>query len=275
MMGQAGSDSQRALQQLTEALRSPSFRPPILPAVAQEALKVARRAQAGMSEMAALIERDQVLAARFLSVANSSMYRQVMPATSVTVALTRIGIEAARDVLIYASLEPFLFTCERFAKEMDILRRHSLVVSAAAGQLARLKQIPSGDASLAGLVHDIGAVALLKYVADHASQLTALFATQTGVADAVAQLHCMAGQRIGLFWNLPQPIQVVLASHHQVTKESPPLLQLVEAADDLATRAGGGSPMDLRFSAALDLYLGDPKLVKRALGDFGQRVADL
>lgn len=274
-MGPADSEKQRALQHLTDALRSPAFRPPILPAVAQEALRLARKAQAGLSEMATLIERDQVLAARFLSVANSSMYRQVLPATSVTVALTRIGIEAARDVLIYASLEPFLFTCERFAKEMDTLRRHSLVVSAAASHLARLKQMPSGDASLAGLIHDIGAVALLKYIADHQSQLTALLATQTGVAEAVAPLHAMAGARIGLFWNLPQPIQVVLGTHHQVNKTSPPLTQLVEAADDLAIRAGGGSAMDVRPSGALDLYLGDPKLIKRAIEDFGERVTEL
>lgn len=268
-------EQQQAIQRLTEALRSPAFRPPMLPRVAEEAMRLARQANTGMQAMATLIERDQVLAARFLSVANSSIYRRSLPATTVQTALTRIGVDSARDILIYASLEPFLFTCSRFAKEMEALRRHSLAVSAAAGHLARLQRMPASDASLAGLIHDIGAAALLKHISDNATQLAALYATPTGVADAVAQLHALAGDRVCLLWSLPPTVKAVAGSHHSVTNTSAPLVQLAAAADELATRSGAGSPLDFRETRVLEAYLSQPMLVKKTVGDFSERLASL
>jgi putative nucleotidyltransferase with HDIG domain len=265
----------QAFQHLTDALRSHAFRPPMLPLVAKEALNLAQRRDVVLGDMAQLIQRDQVLAARFLSVANSPLYRAMMPATSVKAALTRIGLETARDVLIYAALEPFLFTCSQFKPEMEMLRRHSLATSVAATHLARLLRMPAGDAGLAGLVHDIGAAALLKHVADNMPTYAPFFVVERGLANALEPLHTVAGARICQEWHLPQSVAAVIAEHHRATKHSAPMVRLVAAADELATRAGGGSEYDIRDSAILDAVLGQKDLTQRTVGDFKERIAEL
>jgi HD-like signal output (HDOD) protein len=264
-----------AIQLLSNALSSPGFRPPMLPAVAREALRIARDPDAGLKEMAELISIDQVLAARFLAVANSPLYRRKLPALSVHTALVRIGLENARDVLIFASLEPFLFTSRRFAGDMQELRKHSLAVSYAAGYLARLRRVPPGDASLAGLVHDIGAAALLKYIADNAMMLAGLLVTPDGVKHALRLLHGAAGQRLCQQWNLPLPIQQVTSEHQGPRPGAPILVTLVAAADELATRAGGGVSFDAPEPGVLDAFVRQDATVKSAVTQFADKLAEM
>src|SRR5258708_4226610 len=99
-----------AIESLKKAIDSPAFKPPMLPVVAQEALAVASDKNVELASLGKIIERDQVLAARFLTVANSPTYRRRVSATTVSVALMRLGLTNSRDLLFFTAVEPQMFS---------------------------------------------------------------------------------------------------------------------------------------------------------------------
>lgn len=265
----------RAIQVLTQYMNSPTFHPPMLPDVALKAMQLVRNPNCDVREMAKLIERDQLLAVRFLRAANSGLYRRGLPALSIHAALTRIGLATARDLLIFASLEPFVFASKPFAEEMSRLRRHSLAVSAACMYLAKYTRTPVEDAGLAGLVHDVGAALLLKYIADNLPTFSGLYATGVGIGGVLLATHTAAGARLAEVWNLPLLVRSVMKGHHETADSSPEILRLVAAADELASAAGAGSGFEVTGKTTLREFLRGAARVEDSVKQFSDRVAEI
>ncbi|MBI4510961.1 MAG: HDOD domain-containing protein [Deltaproteobacteria bacterium] len=263
---------QQVAEQIMKGMESPSFQPPIFPAVAQEALQISKDPDLDLQTVATIIEKDSALAARFLSVGNSSLYRRGAPATSVKASLARMGLIAARDLLVFAAVEKSFFTSKQLGPAMKKLRNHTLAVSAGCAYLAQYKRINADDASLAGLVHDLGASAVFKFVTDKATQFKDLLANETSLNNVVAHLHCKAGAKIAARWELPEPVLKVIADHHAGGND--PLLVLVAAADELSAMCQMGASFDKVQKGALADFLGgaDPEIVTDA---FMMRLADI
>ncbi|MBI4511945.1 MAG: HDOD domain-containing protein [Deltaproteobacteria bacterium] len=267
----------RAVALLSHFIMSPSFHPPMLPDVARKAMQLASTPNADIRNIARLIERDQLLAVRFLRTANSGLYRRGLPALSVQAALTRIGLATARDVLVFASLEPLLFTSHQFADEMNRLRKHSLAVSAACTYLASGSRTPADDAGLAGLVHDIGAAVLIKFMSDNVTMFAGLLASGAGINGVLKITHTAAGARLADLWQLPALMKAVMKGHHEASSTSPEIVRLVAAADELATLAGAGSgfePLD-RSRLSIKNFVHPPARVDDSVRRFSERVSEL
>jgi HD-like signal output (HDOD) protein len=175
---------QQAIAALEQAIDSAAFAPPMLPVVAQEALAISQNRSVDLSALGRMIERDQVLAARFLTVANSPAYRRRVPTNTVSAALMRLGLSNSRDLLFFSAVEPVLFTSRAYETEMTAVRAHSLGTAVASGFLARKLSFSDEYASLAGLVHDLGAAAIVHYVGENREKFAALRAE--GLAEAIA-----------------------------------------------------------------------------------------
>lgn len=265
----------RAIETLRAALGTQAFEPPLLPAVAQRALSASRSPDLSLQDLAKIVEVDQALAARFLSVANSVAYRGVLPTTTITGALARLGIANACDVLFFASVEEHLFKSKDYAQEMQVLRAHSLGTSAACTYLAQFKYISVDDASLAGLVHDLGAAAVLQYIAKHPKDFSALRGARDSIPHVLFDTHILAGAKLAAGWNLPPPVCDVITDHHQVTESSPVLLKLVAAADELATVCLFATGFEDLETHALGVFLEDMDLLNLVIDRFAMRLADM
>ena len=266
--------AQAAIRLLQQAIDSPAFKPPLLPVVAQEALAVVRDKGVDLNTLGKMIERDQVLAARFLTVANSPTYRRKVPAKSVPAAIGRLGLTNSRDLLFFTAVEPMLFTSREYEAEMTALRAHSLGTAAACGFIARARAFSNEYATLAGLVHDLGAAAVVHHIAENAEQFAALRAEPGGLAAAVAATHVLANQRIARRWSLPEPVTRAISEHHQVADGTPFIVLLTAAADELATLSGMGSGMDPTLGqAALERILLSPAAVPRMVAEFAEYLA--
>ncbi|MBI4508765.1 MAG: HDOD domain-containing protein [Deltaproteobacteria bacterium] len=249
-VAEKGSTEELATQKLLNAMASPTFRPVMLPALAREALQLSRDPNLDLRVMAQLIEKDQVLAARFLAVANSSFFSRAAAAMSVHAALSRIGLETARNVLLLASVAPFLFAAasKQFEDGMKQLRIHSLAVAAACTYLTKYKGISLPDASLAGLVHDLGAATLLRHVSEHQADFAELVRSGPTMVRVFQVLHPLAGARVADRWQLPESIREVIVGHHAAASSSSLMVKVVAAADGYvhallgsSARASGGS----------------------------------
>ncbi|MBI4510962.1 MAG: HDOD domain-containing protein [Deltaproteobacteria bacterium] len=263
----------RAVELISKGMESPSFQPPILPAVAHEALLISKNPDLDLRQVASIIEKDSSLAARFLSVANSALYRRGGPATSVKSALTRMGLVAARDLLIYAALEKVFVIAKPLLPTVRALGHHSLAVSSGAGYLAQYKRIDIEDASLAGLVHDLGASAVLKYISDRTSVFKDLLSNAKALCNVLWELHSVAGAKLAERWELPPPVRKVIAEHHD-EELTDPLVVLIAAADELALLCKKGVEFDRPQEGALARFLdgADPDVVTDA---FMMRLVDV
>jgi HD-like signal output (HDOD) protein len=263
-----------AIDALKIAIDSPAFKPPMLPVVAQEALAVATDRNVDLTSLGKIIERDQVLAARFLTVANSPTYRRRVSATTVSAALMRLGLVNSRDLLFFTAVEPTMFASREYENEMTALRGHSLGTATACSFIARARAFSDEYASLAGLIHDLGAAAVVHHIAENEDRFAVLRLAEGGVAAAVAATHELANQRVARRWSLPEPVTRAMNEHHQVSPQSPFIVVLAAAADELATMSGLGSGMDPPSGrTALTRIFVDAAAVQRIIDEFAADIA--
>src|SRR5258708_15304720 len=129
---------------------------PVFPSAAGEVIKHASNPESGVRELERAASRDQVLAGVLVQTANSPYYSPPRPITSIAHAISYVGLETSRKVLVAAALQ------SRFAsKRHSELWNHALDVAQVAEHLARRSTLRTGpsEAFLAGLVHDVGCLA--------------------------------------------------------------------------------------------------------------------
>jgi HD-like signal output (HDOD) protein len=151
-------------------------------------------------DVARLIQLDPVLSTRVLSVVNSAAFGGVSRVSSIPQATARLGRRKVRSLVFSCMLKSV------FKVEAPLLRQHmrsvwqrSTHVAALSYVLARATPgIDAEQALLAGLLHDIGSIAVIGGVA-HFPQL----AEREEVFDYVmAKLRTDSGKRILSHWRL-------------------------------------------------------------------------
>jgi len=137
-----------------------------LPSLPEVALKISHAIQnqdADFRQIATTLQADPAIAARIVQVANSAMYSGVSRVESVQNAITRIGMQATRAIVMSVVLKN-LFTPQSalVRKRMKTYYQHSIRMGAICHVLAtRLSGFDPEQAFLAGLMHNIGVLPLL------------------------------------------------------------------------------------------------------------------
>lgn len=136
---------------------------PSMPDVALRISSAIQNQDADFRQIATTVQADPVISARIVQVANSAMYVGVSRVESVQNAITRIGLQAAR-VIVMAVVLKNLFTPQNpvVRKRMKAYYAHSIRIGAICHALAsRLPGFDPEQAFLAGLIHNIGVLPLL------------------------------------------------------------------------------------------------------------------
>src|SRR3954453_969050 len=133
-----------------------------LPAAAAEVLRLTGEPRIDPRAIKDCLETDPALAARILRVVNSSLFGPGRQVTDLSQALTLLGIRPLKMLVLGFSLPKELFT----GLEAEVLSRYwrqTLVKAVAARELTeRLWRMPGDEPFLAGLVQDIGLLALVQ-----------------------------------------------------------------------------------------------------------------
>jgi putative nucleotidyltransferase with HDIG domain len=226
---------------------------------------------------------EPVLSARVLKVANSPYYGRSGQVGSVERAVQLLGLVAVRGIAAAGALDRI--TPARAGQPFDPLRfrRHSAAVACAAQALSRKGRCDvDGEAFMAGLLHDIGILLLVK--ADPLQM--ASFQPPAGLdvlgARKAEQQHLgldheTAGVLLVRTWALPPWLTEAVAHHHgpealEPAAEGPACLpRILALADHLADAAGfgmwarcGGAP-DLAWLQGLKLSADDLQAVAETL----------
>lgn len=182
-----------------------------LPAVAVEVLSLTDDPKTDGTRLKTCIERDPALTGRLLRVVNSSLFGLARPVIDLTQAISMLGANALKLLVLGFSLPEQLFA----AKASDVLRlywRRALTRAVAARDLAAATKDKHGDeAFIAGLLGDLG---ILVFVQEGEERYLRLFLRAqdegTSLVEAERRVygfdHVELTARILSEWKLPASI---------------------------------------------------------------------
>jgi putative nucleotidyltransferase with HDIG domain len=243
---------------------------PTLPAVAARLLQLTTASETNARQIVQLIQSDQSLTAKILSLARRAATGAGGSALTVDRAVVLMGFDTVRNAVL--SMKVFETFGPRHEGEQTAFNRpefwkHSLAVACAAHQLAAtgIGRIDPEEAFVCGLLHDLGKVALdtcLPKSFDRVVQLTNK--SRLCIADVERQIlgvdHTVIGRRLGERWGLPETVVQCMWLHHHGPDSLPASIshkdhiQIIHLADLIVRhqRIGysgnwpfGESPVDL------------------------------
>jgi HD-like signal output (HDOD) protein len=208
----------------------------------------------GADELSIRIERDPVLCARVLRIANSSFYAQQRSVTSIRRALLVVGLNAVRGIAAAACIDQVMPPRVAALPDTPALLRHSLATGLASEMLAAWR-FPGlvNEAFIAGLLHNLGVtIQAIVDPAGTAAMIASLDSRAPTDIRALEQRHSAitheeAGAVVFDAWQLPRSL-IAAASHHHLPAEAPekhrPLAMLIGTAARLSAASGNAFSLE-------------------------------
>jgi HD-like signal output (HDOD) protein len=156
-------------QALERELAGGTYVPPRLPGLAAKARAASRQDGTDARTLARMVETDSRVAQQLIKAAAIQAHHGEPSIDDLTTAISRLGAAATRQLLTAFSLrEIFDVSSQDTRKRADEVWSHCTHVAALCFALARATPgLMPERALLAGLLHDIGAAAIIAYVARH------------------------------------------------------------------------------------------------------------
>jgi len=210
---------------------------PTLPQVVQRLAAMIGRPTVSTEEIGSIIEKDQVLAAKVLRLANSPFYGFPSRIVSVTHAVIVLGFNVVKGLTLCASALSIMKEAR-----MDQLWRHSLGVAITANLLATRLEIKNPEELfVSGLLHDIGKVVLYVKWPDVGDSIKDALKTRADCSlfeveqELTGLSHADIGGCLANAWHLPVSLREPILYHHDPILAKEAMLQtaIVHVADIL------------------------------------------
>ncbi|HRK33358.1 MAG TPA: HDOD domain-containing protein [Candidatus Hydrogenedentes bacterium] len=242
---------------------------PTLPTVLGQIMEALSDPDTSALELGKHIAADQSLSATLLKQVNSAFYGFYRRVTTVKDAVVILGFREVQNLVLAASAFR-VFPKSSSAYDRNQLWRHSLATAMAAERIAkRLSLSADGSYFSAGLLHDIGKVALDSVYPDNFQEAVKR-AVENQIAlhevepEVFGMDHAEVGGALAEHWNLPPLLTEAIRRHHTPEQAmlSPELAHVTALANHLAYEANLGEatnvgPHDYPVKSAMALKI-DP-----------------
>jgi HD-like signal output (HDOD) protein len=235
---------------LRRTLVSPGYKPPLLPSIALELMKLTRQPGVSLAEVRKLLERDPLLAGKVLQLAQSALYSRGAPVRSLHDAISLLGLRTLADLFLQTVLSMRVFRADGYDAPMATLMQHSMLTAHVARLACRMTALPDEYAFMCGLLHDAGMAAGLLIFADSQGPRPSRERARTKpppapsydeLSAALCAVHEEASAILADAWQLNPDIRTVLGSHHHLRSSGGrvhPLAAVVCVSDWIASEAG-------------------------------------
>ncbi|WAR46362.1 HDOD domain-containing protein [Methylomonas rapida] len=187
---------------------------PSLPGIVMEILESINNDDADIAQLSMKIANDQAIVARILRVANSPFYGLSGKIDSISRAISILGFNSLRGLVMAASIINVLPHQEK-SLDWTTFWRHSIATAVCAKVLAKHAGLNPETAFTAGLLHDIGKLAIGVYF-PRLFQLddTCTMASLQREQAALGFDHATLGGEVAKRWHFPVAIQQAIGLHH-------------------------------------------------------------
>ena len=245
----SGTATELPARERVELILSQLDKLPTLSTVAVRLLALTTSDDSSAGEVIQVIESDASLTTAILRLGRRADAGAGSEVTTVKQAVTLLGFNAVRNAVLSLQLYETLGAASNDDRTMATRRglwQHSLAVACASEMVAEQSNgaVSLGDAFVAGLLHDIGKIALEATLPKSYARVVGLVERRRScICDVEQSLlgmdHTVAGKRLASRWHLPQPMVECAWLHHQspealpTSVASPQLVSVVHVADNL------------------------------------------
>ncbi|MCP5005437.1 MAG: HDOD domain-containing protein [Planctomycetes bacterium] len=196
---------------------------PSLPELYNRITQEMQSHEPSLAEVGSLISKDISLSAKILQIVNSAYYnlpRQIVDPKQATIYL---GSETVKAIVLSNHIfTSFTDEAETFGFNITQMWNHSMTVGLVSGEIARAEHAEKGEieeAIIAGVLHDIGKLIMLKIPETYKEILSFVEYTGSDLVDAEYAVMKISHAELGAYllglWGIPDSVVEMVAFHHE------------------------------------------------------------
>lgn len=245
MCALATSDSTRQDKKPWALINLPPF-----PAIAMKIMQLLSKDNVGMKELGEVIRADPAFASEVLTLANSPLLGVRNEIRTILQATALLGLNRVKALALTVSMKSYLTQSFQIPALLACWR-HSLACALLAEEVAVVSLIEKDFAYMAGLVHDIGRLALgMIKPLEYANMLSAADEQPFDVLAREREMfevdHCQAGRWLAEAWKLPTEFPEIIANHHAEPNGKFDMTALIHLTCEMADTLGFAAVRPLR-----------------------------
>ena len=226
---------------------------PAAPSHMLRMLAIFKEPDPDIDEVVKLVSRDPSLTTQVMKLCNSARFRGETSVTDMFEAISRLGFyEVYRVVMMVSAKHTISLENIESVLEVEALCRHSMATGVAAGVVAKTVGAAADFAFIAGLLHDVGKIAL---ASEEGTSYGRLFRNLKGEGKSLCAAekdhfgfdHSEVGSALLNRWGMPPEVVQAVKYHHHLEEadDSAQLTGSVALADLLANHVEKKSAADL------------------------------
>jgi HD-like signal output (HDOD) protein len=210
--------AEKVQNELIQAIDNDDLVLPTLPEVALKVREAAEDPDIGIAQLSKVIGNDAALTARIVKVVNSPLLRTNREITDLQMAVARLGINYTCNLATGLAMEQmFQATSDVVDRKMREVWNKSTEIAGICHVLCKhYTRLLPDQATLAGLVHQIGVLPILTYAEDHSE----LLADSISLNHVIEQIHPIIGDRILRTWEFPEQIAMIPSQYLDFSRDS-------------------------------------------------------
>lgn len=219
------SEDSEFIEKLRHTIAGRRFALPLLPVSAIHLMELTNNPQATLEELQHHIGQDLTIASTLLQVANSAMFRGIMPITSIKDAIMRLGKNRLRSMIVGLTLGSKIIK----GKKIDILARdlwrHSMSCAGITSAVAKFRKHDDSTAFSAALIHDIHKAILLSVCRDMLGPDPAYFPSLP-LLEGIYKEHAeIIHEEIHKKWSIPCTLIAIIKNMYNFNLSSADTMQ--------------------------------------------------
>lgn len=203
---------------LAAAIENDKLVLPTLPEAALQVREIAESEDSAIGDLVKVISNDTALSARIIRVCNSPLFRGSRAIENLNMAVSRLGMAYTSSLAMGLAMQQmFQATSDMIDKRLRETWQTSTEVAGICHVLAQhYTKLKPDQATLAGLVHLIGVLPILRYVEDEEVQISGIM-----LDNVIEELHPRIGAAILKKWDFPKDLQSVPLEFANFHREVP------------------------------------------------------
>lgn len=205
-------------QELIQAIDNDELVLPTLPEVALKVREAAEDPDISIPALCKVIGNDAALTARIIKVVNSPLLRTNREITDLQMAVSRLGINYTCNLATGLAMEQmFQATSEVVDRKMREVWNKSTEIAGISHVLCRhYTRLMPDQATLAGLIHQIGVLPILTYAEEHDE----LLSDSISLNHVIEKIHPIIGDKILRTWDFPELIATLPSQYLDFNRNS-------------------------------------------------------
>lgn len=193
---------------------------PPLPRSLQRLIEIIHNEVESPEELESIIRYDQSLAAKVLRVANSTYYGYRGKVRTISKAITIVGMNQVKSICLCSLLMSMLASGPELGDaDREHLWKHAFTTSKIAAEMSKKRPwMNSEEASILGLVHDIGRLVMAMYFNEQYRAIMEIASKRKTPSWCVEMqlglTHTQLGKYLASRWVFPDLFRAVIEFHH-------------------------------------------------------------